>query len=725
MWDRTVEFLTEVINIYSWFFTEDLYLALQSTFGTDYFQARYRALVQGDFDRENVQFAFLMLAYGDARVWRLLESTDDQSQALLGGLAGLTGAAGYIAAEDKVFINAIEVWSNIVEAINDHDWVNENDWSTGGQDKPVWLSLAMTHINQVLSNCCRKIQWPPIETYVTWDSDERKEFVEARADVADLLQAVFTLSGIELVSWSVQLVLKYLNRESWAELEVSVFFLCSLADCISDDETYDELLGLVIAPPFFTLLGEAQGQVPLRLRHTSLSLIERYSEYFDRKPKFLAPALNLLFGALADSSLVGDAAKCIAKLCSSCRRLLTGEVPVFLEQFGAIYLRSPMDPVAEEKVVLAIASIIQAVGDESDRLRCVAQLFSCARMDVERAVKLAANPQALDLDNPLHRRGLDPSEPQAEVSPQGVSLQLALRALRFMNGMAKGLQSIREDPIDLDGDPVSPAQMSKELVMLQNEILTTTNQVLVTFPDNGEVIECTCSVFRAGFSETEPGPFVFAPDTVTSFFTSMTIASPRIGTVVSNACSYLSSLLKGPPIHLVPNISKLLPWVIGLLQALATPETDTEVAQNSIDFVCRLMTKCPEVIFQHQPGSQIEFFFLFTLQVLDGKEPLPKKAAAEFWTEFLSLKSADVELQAQISNATEALGPMVSRSLMRNIGGEASRSDLDRLSEPLKKLVVRQVGAQTWLESALFADDFPSVNVSLEEKGLFLKKIIK
>lgn len=60
-------------------------------------------------------------------------------------------------------------------------------------------------------------------------------------------------------------------------------------------------------------------------------------------------------------------------------------------------------------------------------------------------------------------------------------------------------------------------------------------------------------------------------------------------------------------------------------------EPDPEVSQNGIDFVTRLLNKRPVTLLQLEPSSAAEFLFLFTLQVLDGKEPLPKASAAEFW----------------------------------------------------------------------------------------------
>lgn len=58
---------------------------------------------------------------------------------------------------------------------------------------------------------------------------------------------------------------------------------------------------------------------------------------------------------------------------------------------------------------------------------------------------------------------------------------------------------------------------------------------------------------------------------------------------------------------------------------------DPELAQNGIDLVSRLFVKDPGVILQPQQRESLISFFSFTLDVLDGQEPLPKATAAEFW----------------------------------------------------------------------------------------------
>jgi hypothetical protein len=82
-------------------------------------------------------------------------------------------------------------------------------------------------------------------------------------------------------------------------------------------------------------------------------------------------------------------------------------------------------------------------------------------------------------------------------------------------------------------------------------------------------------------------------------------------------------------------------------------------------------------------------------------------------------------LQGSIDAALQHLGPLLAQALIYNIGGNAARSDLDKLSEPLKKLVVRQVQAKSWLEAALLGDNFPSNKVTAKEKMTFLQKVVK
>lgn len=72
----------------------------------------------------------------------------------------------------------------------------------------------------------------------------------------------------------------------------------------------------------------------------------------------------------------------------------------------------------------------------------------------------------------------------------------------------------------------------------------------------------------------------------------------------------------------------------------------------------------------------------------------------------------------------EHLGQALAEALIYNISGNAARSELDKVSDPLKKLVVRHIQAKTWLEAALIEKNLPGEKVDEADRRLFLQKII-
>lgn len=85
--------------------------------------------------------------------------------------------------------------------------------------------------------------------------------------------------------------------------------------------------------------------------------------------------------------------------------------------------------------------------------------------------------------------------------------------------------------------------------------------------------------------------------------------------------------------------------------------------------------------------------------------------------------SENVEIMMR--NAMDEYGPKLSYALVRNIGGEAARSELDTLANPLKNLTSAQPKAKAWLSDALFSDTFPSRNVGPADKRMWIQKIMK
>ncbi|KAH8653657.1 armadillo-type protein [Xylariales sp. PMI_506] len=717
LYETTIELLTDTLSNWQAFFTKEDYDLMYALFDSDWSRERYQNLLGGDFDFDSVQFGLFMLAFGDAQISELMDGSNERAQRFLAALVGLLAAEGLPVADDKIFVPALEFWSQFVENLVDNMYSepeNSGNWSTP----------PLSYITQVVSHCWTKIQYPSLTVWNSWDSTERVSFGDARKDVSDLLQSVYTISGRPLISLFIDLTLQALSNSAWAELEAGAFCLGSLSDCISDENDCDDILSKVFGSQLFDLLRQGQSAVPVRARQTCLYLIERYSDYFTRHAQYLPAALNLLFSAVHDHPLAGPSSKSIWRLCSSCRSLLTSEVDAFIGQYNILRSGQDLDSLAEERVVGGIACIIQAITEEPRRLDAFRKLLVLVGTDIEKSFQLHACNLELSPEDPIMARAYDVAQrPTAVVASLEVSLQLAIRALRCLLSIAKGLQSPTESVVDLDTEQNGSAQINADLAQIQTDIIEILARLKDTFAESSECLDTIRSILIAGFSESEPGPFVFPPQMVTEF-----IKSPwhsRTASAVSTASIFINSLYNGSNKSQMSSIiGQLLPWALDHLRQIQDPQNEPELAQYGIEFVQKAMTKDPGVFMKSQATTALEFLFMFAIKMLNGNEPLPKAAAAEFWTSFIVLKSTDQETQTAIDVAMNHLGPLLAHSLIQNIGGNASRSELDKLCDPLKKLVVQHVNSRQWLETALNDASFPSDKVGSSEKALFLKKII-
>lgn len=98
-------------------------------------------------------------------------------------------------------------------------------------------------------------------------------------------------------------------------------------------------------------------------------------------------------------------------------------------------------------------------------------------------------------------------------------------------------------------------------------------QLKDTFSYSTEAVDVLCAIFRTGFPESEPGPFVFPPQMVTEFLTSNW--QSRLSTVVNTASAFLSSLHHGnnKQEEVEAALQKLLQWTLEALHRLNGRQT--------------------------------------------------------------------------------------------------------------------------------------------------------
>jgi hypothetical protein len=261
--------------------------------------------------------------------------------------------------------------------------------------------------------------------------------------------------------------------------------------------------------------------------------------------EYLPSALTFLFKALEVPSGAVAAAKSIYSLCSSCRQALTSEVPAFLEQYSKLAQTTSLDGIVTERVLEAIACIVQAIPSEEAKLSPLKQLLQFVHADADSCTRLAT---AGDLEN-------------AELT--------GLKSLNCLRCIAKSLQTPHDVPVDLDAEPSkSTFWTTGRGAVIQEEALTLIRQPIQAMPLSGQIIEAACGVLRAGLAESDAGPFVFPPNIIVDFILHATFKSPRIGAVMSTACAFISSKSQSADEKAEQNLRTLLAWVSSLLQTL-------------------------------------------------------------------------------------------------------------------------------------------------------------
>lgn len=370
---------------------------------SEWAQGRFRNLLDGDADE--IQFGLFILAFADNQSSQMMRGENERAQRLLVLLTDLLRADGHPGVDDKIFPRAIEFWENWTTGLIDARWVEFECKKMDLTQPPLQQLMNAVSLSWV------KCQYPSATEYNSWDSSERLDFAEARKDIIQFLQMVYPFIGGPLVSMFAQRMVESSTVSKWAEVEAAAFCLGGLTDCMAEELTsggnkpltrWDDILAELFSSPLFVLLGQGQDVIPVRAKQTCLSLTERYAEFFTRRTEFLPAALNLLFSSMADRYFALPSSKAIRELCLSCRSILTTEVDAFLEQYPTLRAQG-IDSLPEEKVVGAIAAVIQAIDDDSQKANAFHRLLAIMVTDVETSLQLYAGGQdcLLAPDNPV------------------------------------------------------------------------------------------------------------------------------------------------------------------------------------------------------------------------------------------------------------------------------------------------------------------------------------
>ncbi|KAL8972694.1 MAG: hypothetical protein Q9183_000412, partial [Haloplaca sp. 2 TL-2023] len=695
--EATADCITEILGIFSQYFDASHLYSLALFLTRRIEQGVLSTLSQGEFGADSMAFVSLLLVYGDVSLQDLASQPDSPVvQGIMGAFLQLLACDGWAGAEDEVCTMTLEFWQSYIEHLIE---------SLHGSDDEAepWMDSAQQYVLRAIEKSWLKAKVPPDEVYAKWTSDQMADFGVFRGDVRDVLQSSYVLLGPSIFDRFADLAIQTLQSQAWFHLEAVLFCLNALAETISDEDVVDATLSTLFGSGLFASIMDAASPLPSKLRQTAVATISSFTAFFERNDQFLPAMLTFLFNSLQDPRLADVAAKAIFSTCSSCRGSLVPEVSAFLHQYSALTRWQGLSLGTKERVIGAIAAIIQATPTGTYKLESFGNLLDFVEQDIQ-VCQQSADSGRLE---------------EAEES--------GLCALRCLVNMGKSMQEPDDVAIDLESEPNGHADPHTQLwASSQGRILQCLDSVNTALSNNGDIVEATCQILRTGYKERSPGPFVFSPKITEAFVASTTLTTPRLEQVLDTAGAMLAKNTRAKASESTAVATTFLAHLFHLVAAMHhDPTVDPEISSSCLGLASRFIPHYLHTFLDARCQGEVANFILFTTRCLMSQEIMPRRSAAFFWSSLFQSYELHSDVQALVDNILHRYGAQVTQVIVFGIAGDVPRSEIEALIEPLRKLAFAQSRAKQWISDALFSSTFPSSKITEAEKRVWLQQIIK
>ena len=569
--------------------------------------------------------------------------------------------------EDLVCSMVLEAFGQIAEGFV--DWTGEMANDASMKDL----------IASVCRSCLFKVQYPEeemTESTQTWDASDRAKFKDFRHDVEDFFLSSFSSLGPRLVADTANLITDGSTGNSWEGFEAGLFCLGTLSESMTNDTNlYDSIVSSIFSTERWNAIIQNASSVPSRARHGAINYISRNTAYLQRHQDQLVPCLNFLFSSLHSHTSTAAASRAVHTLCTAHRSALIAALPQFTTTLTQL---PPVPSEDKQRLFGAVASIIQALPSEDSKLQPLSKMLEILSQDFQTLVILSG-------------------------SDQEDGLSKALDILQSLAAIGKGLRTPVDATVDLDSEEYPSSQYWKAGPgkPLQDAAVSLFKRTFTmsTFRLDEQIVAAACDFLKAGYTEEDPSPFKFAPEVSVEFFSStISLSNPGLNVVMASASAFLAS---SQPKSLDTAFPTLITTVINtqrtLLSTLAATKqyTDHDFTYSSLDFLVRLLPKWGTVLFSIPDFKEsLQVPFEFALVALENPDTLPRRSSASFWAALFELSGypAITALPSPTASSTllasvQQYSACFTAVLLRLLGGECARSELDVLSEPLRKFV--------------------------------------
>lgn len=624
-------------------------------------------LQQGDFSPEAVQYVEFLIALINLADLSSPAYLDDKvTLASLLTLKELMHCEGTAVIEDEICQLVLEALAEVAEQYN--DWTEA---ARGNIDMKALLA-------EVCLSAITKAEFPVTELdsgTSSWDADDRARFQDFQNDVADFLVAAYVAIGSSIIETLALRAVSSNVGPIWSAFEANLFCLLELFDTMTHDmEQFDPIIHAILNSAQWAAVTSHTDSSPSKARQTAIRFVSQQTGYLRRNANSLIPCLDFLFCSLEVPSSAQISSRAIQSLCFSERSLLVEALPQFM---GSLPGLKGLEPTVRHKIYGAVAAIIQALPTELDKTEPLSNLLNSVSSVARQA-------------------------PLEETSPDRAAVVVDL--LQALVSIGKGLRSPADVVIDLESsDPVSEEanfwisgpghQIQRDALSLCTYILTAPEVQL-----SREIVEAACDFVKSGYTEDDPSPFKFSTAISVNFLTSqMYLDSPNIDAVMGCASSFLAST--------EPNMEsslfvQLMDPILSSFQTLTAQYRNTgdlgpsDFPSSAIDFLTRIMPKWLLLLFGLNTEDQMAAVFDLALIMLATSDTLPRRIAASFFATVFDLTGHNTTLKNQaltkFSTILSAYTAPIVATVLKLIAGECARSEIEAVTEILRKLVSKQ-----------------------------------
>ena len=527
--------------------------------------------------------------------------------------------------------------------------------------------------------------------------------VEFQSRVSDFIQLSYDEHGGPVFEDIVSRVIDCLDRyettspELYVNIDPLLYFVVGLAETIADHEGEDhELQRLFIKLLESGMFDSSLSTTPPSVRQRLLLVVGDYSDFFARHEEFIPMAFKGIASSVEDPMSTAAAANATFRLCDSGREVLIAHMNELLDFSMRIFRSNNSNFLARKSSVSAVTCIAQAYARRENDLTPLSTVLQLVESDIFGRLEKAVIQESRE--------------------------NCGKEAMVVLWSMSRAAQ----DPDDTELAGLELLQQQKlwsstEGFGFQQKILNLIKVAIDINCFDDELILKACNVFKPGFQERNPGPFVFLPGFIIDFILALPPAHPRPDYVIRLGNSLvLANSSHGNPIN--HQVDSLLSFVCSKIKQLNNVRDNTDTSLASLEFLTGVLKAYADNLVRRS-SNELQILMDFTLRCFECPEAYLRAGTADFWTSFIKFSGQTSNAQPMIDQIVLDVGPTLTKLLIDCFAGNASRSELDKLVLPFREIVYRQPQAKSWIESALLDTRFPSQRASEKDKRFFSQQV--